>query len=203
MTILLILAAVAGYLLGSLNSSLIVGKFFGVDIRKHGSGNAGTTNALRILGKKAAILVLAGDLLKGVLSYLAGFYITGSATGGMIAGTASILGHIWPVFFGFKGGKGVLTSLAVLLMVDWSIALAMLGIFIIIVAVTRYVSLGSIIAAILFPLSSLFLGREIIQAAVSVIIAILIVSMHRTNIKRLLNGTESKLGAKKREAGNV
>lgn len=203
MWIFLILAVTAGYLLGSLNSSLIVGKFYGIDIRKHGSGNAGTTNALRILGKKAALLVLAGDLMKGVLSYLAGYLITGSAAGGMAAGTAAVFGHVWPVFFGFKGGKGVLTSLAVLLMVDWSIALSVLGIFIIIVAITRYVSLGSIIAAALFPLTSLFLGRDTLVTVVSAIISILIVIMHRTNITRLLNGTESKLGTKKREDVNV
>ncbi|MBZ0099773.1 MAG: glycerol-3-phosphate acyltransferase [Taibaiella sp.] len=140
-----------------------------------------------------------GDMLKGVLSYLIGFYMTGSTTGAMIAGTASILGHVWPVFFGFRGGKGVLTSLAVLLMMDWPIALAMLGLFIVIVAITRYVSLGSIIAAVLFPLTSLYLGRDIEYVVVSAIIGILIVIMHRTNIKRLLTGTESKLGAKKPE----
>ena len=192
-------AAIAGYLLGSLNSSMIVGKFYGIDIRKHGSGNAGTTNTLRTLGKKAALFVLVGDLLKGVLAYLIGFYISGSATGGMIAGTVSILGHVWPVFFGFRGGKGVLTSLAVLLMMDWPIALAMLGLFIIIVAITRYVSLGSTIAAVLFPLTSLFLGRDTQNVIVSAIIGILIVVMHRANIKRLLSGTESKLGAKKQK----
>ncbi|NJD04483.1 MAG: glycerol-3-phosphate 1-O-acyltransferase PlsY [Ruminiclostridium sp.] len=199
MSVFFIFGAIAGYLLGSLNSSMIVGKFYGTDIRKHGSGNAGTTNALRILGKKAALLVLAGDFLKGILAYLIGFYLTGSATGGMIAGTASVLGHIWPVFFGFRGGKGVLTSLAVLLMADWSVALAMRGLFIIVVAITRYISLGSIIAAVLFPLTSLYLGRDIEYIIVSAIIGILIVIMHRTNIKRLLAGTESKLGAKKQK----
>ncbi len=201
MPVLFVLSIIIGYLLGSANSSLIVGKFYGVDIRKHGSGNAGTTNALRVLGKKAAAFVLAGDLLKGVLSYLVGYFITGSATGGMIAGVAAIFGHVWPVFFGFKGGKGVLTSLAVLLMMDWSVALALLGVFIIIVAITRYVSLGSVIAAILFPIVSTVVGRDGGRIAASAIICVLIVVMHRTNIKRLLNGTESKLGAKKKEEG--
>jgi acyl phosphate:glycerol-3-phosphate acyltransferase len=198
MVIWLVISAIIGYLLGSANSSLIVGKFYGVDIREHGSGNAGTTNTLRTLGKKAALFVLAGDLLKGVLAYLAGYYITGSALGGMIGGTAAIFGHVWPVFFSFKGGKGVLTTLAVLLMMDWSTALALLGIFIIIVALTRYVSLGSIVGAALFPILSIILGKNIENILISALIAILIIIMHRSNILRLLKGTESKLGAKKK-----
>ncbi len=197
MMIFLILAAIAGYLLGSLNSSLIVGKFYGVDIRKHGSGNAGTTNTLRTLGKKAALFVLIGDMLKGILAYLVGFYISGDPMGGMIGGLAAIIGHNWPLYFGFKGGRGVLTSLAVLLMMDWKIALVLLGIFIIIVALTRYVSLGSIIGAALFPILSLLMGRDLTHIIFSAIIGIMIIILHRDNIKRLLAGTESKLGAKK------
>ena len=192
-------AAIAGYLLGSLNSSMIVGKFYGIDIRKHGSGNAGTTNTLRTLGKKAALFVLAGDLLKGVLAYLIGFYISGNPMGGMIGGLAAIIGHNWPLYFGFKGGRGVLTSLSVLLMMDWKIALVLLGVFAIIVALTRYVSLGSIIGAALFPVLSLLLGRDLVYIIFSAIIAIMIIILHKDNIKRLLSGTESKLGAKKQK----
>lgn len=199
MIILLILSCIAGYLLGSANSSIIVGRFYNVDVRKHGSGNAGTTNTLRTLGKKAALFVLLGDILKGLLAYLVGYYITGSTLGGMVGGTAAILGHIWPVYFGFKGGKGVLTSLAVLLMIDWPIALVLLGIFIIIVLLTRYVSLGSIVGATLFPVLSLVLGRSTETVVFSALIAVLIIFMHRTNIKRLLKGTESKIGSKKQE----
>ena len=202
MVIWLVISAIIGYLLGSANSSLIVGKFYGIDIRKHGSGNAGTTNTLRTLGKKAALFVLMGDLLKGVLAYLAGYYITGNALGGMIGGTATIFGHVWPVFFGFKGGKGVLTTLAVLLMMDWFTALILLGLFIIIVALTRYVSLGSIVGAALFPIVSIILGRNIENIIISALIAMLIIIMHRSNIKRLLNGSESKLGAKKKAIDN-
>lgn len=210
--IIMILPAIIGYLLGSLNSSIIVGKFYGVDIRKQGSGNAGTTNALRVLGKKAALFVLIGDLLKGILAYLAGYYLfksiitpfTGyplvNEVGGMIGGTAAIIGHILPVFFGFKGGKGVLTTLAVLFMIDWLAALLLLGVFIIIVAITRYVSLGSMVGAVLLPVTFIVLGRSTpFKLVFSVVIAILVVFMHRANIKRLLSGTESKLGAKKPE----
>ncbi len=195
----LALAAIAGYLFGSLNTSLIVGKFYSVDVRKHGSGNAGMTNTLRTLGKKAALFVILGDVAKGLLAYLAGYYIYGGQIGGLLGGTACILGHIWPVFFGFMGGKGVLTAFAVLLMFDWSIALGLLLIFIIILLLTRYVSLGSVIAAFLFPAAAAVLGRDIQTLVFSGIIAILIIIKHHKNIKRLLNGTESKFSLKKKK----
>lgn len=198
----LILACAIGYLLGSLNSSLIVGKFYGVDIRHHGSGNAGMTNAMRTLGKKAALFVILGDVTKGILAYLAGYWICGGnpqgPIGGMLAGTAAILGHIWPVFFGFKGGKGVLTTLAVALMIDWQIALGMLGVFVIIVLLTRYVSLGSIIAAFLFPITAIAFGRDIEAIIVFGIIAALLIIKHHSNIRRLLKGTESRFSFKKK-----
>lgn len=210
--IAVVFSALMGYLLGSLNSSLIVGKFYGIDIRQHGSGNAGTTNTLRVLGKKAALFVLIGDLLKGILAYLAGYilfktvmpaitgnFLPGSELGGMIGGTSAIIGHILPVFFGFKGGKGVLTTLAVLFMIDWQAALILLGIFILIVAVTRYVSLGSVIGAVLLPVAEIILGRGTANLIFSILIAVLVVYMHQSNIKRLLNRNESKLGAKKQE----
>lgn len=197
MYIQLILSAIAGYLLGSLNSSLIVGKFYGVDVRNHGSGNAGTTNTLRTLGKKAALFVLLGDILKGIIAFAAGYYIYGGQTGGMLAGTAAVLGHVWPVFFGFKGGKGVLTTLAVLMLFDWPIALGLLGVFIIILLLTKYVSLGSVIAAFLFPVVSVVLGRSSEAIIFSGIIAVLIILKHHTNISRLLNGTESKFSFSK------
>ena len=198
MPILLILSAIAGYLLGSLNSSLIVGKFYGVDVRKHGSGNAGTTNTLRTLGKRAALFVLLGDLVKGFLAYLAGYFICGEQLGGMIAGTAAIIGHIWPVYFGFKGGKGVLTSLAVLMLIDWPIALGVFGVFITILIITRYVSLGSIIAASLFPLAAVIFGRDLEIIVLSGIIAVIIIIKHHGNIQRLINGTESKFSFKRK-----
>ena len=200
------LSCIAGYLLGSLNSSLLVGKFYNTDIRKHGSGNAGTTNTLRVLGRKAALFVLFGDILKGILAYLAGFYITGVLSGfeltgttiaAMAAGTSAIVGHVWPLYFGFKGGKGVLTSLAVLFMIDWQIALILLVLFIIIVLLTKFVSLGSVVCATLFPIISLVLGRNMPVVIFSASIALLIIVMHRSNIRRLVEGTESKLGTKK------
>lgn len=200
MYIQLFLSALIGYLFGSLNSSLIVGRFYGVDVRKHGSGNAGTSNALRTLGKKAALLVLIGDIVKGILAYIAGYYIFGGQLGGMLGGTAAILGHVWPIFFGFKGGKGVLTSFAVLMFIDWRIALGLLGVFIIIVFITRFISLGSMIAAALFPVTSIILEKDIGTIVFSGIIAVLIIVKHHANIKRLLGGTEAKLSFKAKKS---
>lgn len=198
MYIKMALAAVIGYLLGSLNSSLITGRFYGIDIRKHGSGSAGMTNTFRTLGKKAALFVLLGDFAKGVLAYIAGYYIYGGVQGGMIAGAAAVLGHVWPVFFRFKGGKGVLTSLAVLLLIDWTIALGLLGVFIIILLLTRYVSLGSIVAAFLFPVTALIFGRSLETVIFSGIIATLIIVKHRANIRRLLDGAEPRFSFTKK-----
>jgi len=195
---LFVLVAVIGYLIGSVNSSIIVGKAYGIDIRSKGSGNAGTTNTLRVLGKKAAAFVLVGDFLKGIISFEAGYLITGSShVGGMIAGTAAILGHVWPVYFGFKGGKGVLTSLAVMVMMDWVTALILLAVFAVVVAITRFVSLGSITAAVMLPILTILFGRPGTQIVFSLVIALLVIVMHRGNIKRLLEHSESKLGSKK------
>ncbi len=194
-----VISVIVGYLLGSLNTSLIVGRFYKVDVRQHGSGNAGMTNTLRTLGKKAALLVIFGDVLKGILAYLAGRFICGGELGGMLAGTACIIGHIWPAFFGFKGGKGVLTALSVLLMFDWQIALGLLAVFIIILLLTRYVSLGSITAAFLFPISAAVFGRDTQTLIFSSIIAVLVILRHHENIGRLLSGTESKFSLSKKK----
>lgn len=200
-----------GYLLGSLNTSLIVGKFYSTDVRKHGSGNAGMTNTLRTLGKAAAVMVIVGDILKGVLSYLIGNLLISSipsaaaldlaGIGGMAAGIAAIAGHNWPVYFGFKGGKGILTSFAVVMMMDWKLGLILLGIFAVTVAITRYVSLGSIIASIAFPIAAFIKGNGPVFIIFSTLIAVLAVARHNANIKRLFSGSESKLGEKKKANG--
>ncbi len=192
-------AVIVGYLLGSLNTSLVIGRFYKVDVRQHGSGNAGMTNTLRTLGKKAALLVIFGDMLKGVLAYLAGYFIFGGELGGMLGGTACIIGHIWPAFFGFKGGKGVLTTLAALLMFDWQIALGLLAVFIVILLLTRYVSLGSVVAAFLFPIAAAVFGRDIQTMVFSGIIAVLVILRHHENIGRLLSGTESKFSLSRKK----
>ncbi len=198
-----LLAGIAGYLLGSLNSSLIVGKFYGIDVRKHGSGNAGATNTLRTIGKKATAFVVLGDLLKGIVSCLIGRLVVGHVEGIgelglMTAGLAAVIGHNWPLYFGFRGGKGVLASFSVVLMMDWKIGLILLGIFLVVVAVTRYISLGSITSAVLFPLVSLVpaFGLSLTFTVYAAVLAVLVVYRHRSNISRILKGTESRFGQK-------
>lgn len=193
--LLSIISGVLGYLLGSINTSIIVGKLYGTDIRKHGSGNAGLTNSLRVLGKKAAVFVLLGDVLKGVISCIIGS-VAAENIGLMAAGAGAVLGHNWPLYFNFKGGKGVLVSASVFFMMDWRIALITLGIFIIIVAITRYVSLGSIICAAVFPILAVIFKKDTGFILFSAAIGLLAIIRHKANIERIIHGTESKLSFK-------
>ena len=198
-------AIIIPYLLGSLNSAIIVSKRrFNDDIRQHGSGNGGLTNALRTYGKAAAGLTLLGDTMKAFISVAFGYLVFGYWTAA-IAALFCMLGHMFPCFYKFKGGKGVLVTAASMLLLDpITFALCML-IFIIIVAGTKFVSLGSVMGAIFFPLilnrvatitgNIALLGLPCI---IAIIMAVLVVFMHRANIKRLLNGTESKLSFKKK-----
>lgn len=192
----LAICAVAGYLMGSVNSSIVVGKFYGVDIRNHGSGNAGATNTLRTLGKTAAGLVSTGDILKGVLACIVGRLLMGDL-GLMFAGFASIVGHNWPVYFNFRGGKGIWTSFAVILMMDYKLGLILLGVFAVVVVITRYVSLSSIVASVCFPILAAIVGKDTSFIVFASLLAALAVYRHRENINRLINGTESKFGKKK------
>jgi glycerol-3-phosphate acyltransferase PlsY len=202
--ILKILAALAlGYLLGSLNTAVIVGKIYGKDIRSHGSKSAGLTNALRVLGKSAAVLVLLGDILKGIVACLIGLRLGVYAYSGgagdclslLAAGAGAVIGHNWPVYFGFKGGKGALTAIAVLFMFDWRMALICLGVFVTIVAATRYVSLGTICATMFFVALSLLpvFGHTFYFQIFACLMALIIVYKHRENMQRLLSGAENKL----------
>lgn len=203
MVLRVILSAVIGYLLGSINTSILVGRvFYKTDVREHGSGNAGATNTLRTLGGKAAILVVIGDSLKGVLACLIGRWIAGELMPGVYAGEYlggmfAIIGHNWPIYFGFKGGKGVMTSFAVVLMFSPLSALICLAGFMVVVALTRYVSLGSIVGAVLFPVTALLLGEPPLMVVVGIFLALLIVFRHTSNLKRLLAGNEKKLSFKK------
>ncbi len=201
-----------GYLLGSINTSVIVGKILGSDIRKQGSGNAGATNTLRTFGKKAAVVVVLGDILKTVLAILIAYTIAHFVFPAeknimlyckYVAGLGAVLGHNFPVYFGFRGGKGVLASISCIMMLDWRIGLMLTIISILIMAVTRYVSLGSVCGAILYPLFVIAFNMnnkaEYVPyyIALSIVIAILALYQHRSNMSRLLKGTESKLGTKK------
>lgn len=210
------LMVIVPYLLCGINTAIIVTKIkTGEDIRTLGSGNAGLTNTLRTQGKIAALFVLLGDVAKGVISVilvrLAFYYLAGIDTNvlengynfvGFVAGVSGILGHVFPIYFKFKGGKGVLVTVAILLAVEWIPAVILLGIFALIVAISRYVSLGSIIAAALYPPTVLIFSLmandpcAIANALLSAIVAALLIFMHRANIVRLKNHTEKKLGQK-------
>lgn len=210
-----LLVTLVAYLIGSISFSVIFGKkFAGVDVREKGSKNAGSTNVLRVAGKKAAICSLVCDILKGVVAVLIAFIVAKiigqeSIDGALLiqlAGFAVIVGHTFPVFFKFKGGKGVATALGVLLIVNYQIGLICLVFALLLMFLTRMVSVGSIGAAILFPVLTIFIGQNYIINPVSaansylplaIAVAILVIYNHRSNVQRLLNGTENKLSFKK------
>jgi len=206
-----IIIAIIAYLIGSINFSVIISKrMAGFDVREKGSGNAGTTNMLRSIGVKAAAITLLCDILKGVVVILIAILI-GNIVDGLddallvqLAGIFVIIGHTFPIFFGFKGGKGIATSLGVLLMINWQIGLICLVFALILMAITRMVSVGSIAAAILFPVLVVFIGQNYIVPVnnwsyliFSIIIAILVLFNHRENLKRIFTGKENKISFKK------
>ena len=208
-----IIVGIIAYLIGSINFSVLISKkMAGFDVREKGSGNAGTTNMLRSVGKKAAAITLICDILKGVISIVIAI-IVGNIAKNLdrelllqIAGIAVVLGHTFPIIFGFKGGKGVATSLGVLLISNWQIGLICLVFAVVLMALTRMVSLGSCAAAVLFPVLTLFINQHYtvltdgksgrVYFVYSVILAIIVLYNHRSNIKRILNGTENKLSFK-------
>lgn len=194
----IIISAIVAYLLGSINSSIIISKLFSQsDIRNHGSGNAGATNTLRVLGKKAAALVVIGDGLKGVLAVLAARYVAHALSEGSaaeyIAAVFVVLGHVFPVFFGFRGGKGIMTSIAVVFTLSPSIGAILVVIFVVLVLLFNYISLASVISALCFPILVLIMeSGDILYMVCALIIAIIAVVKHHTNIARLVKGTENK-----------
>lgn len=184
------LTIIFAYALGSISPSIILGKLAGIDIKKEGSGNAGATNTLRVLGKKAAIITLLIDISKGVIAvYLAGCLF--GALHSYIACIFVILGHIFPIWYNFKGGKGVAVSFGALLAVNPLIAVCALLVVIAFVLIFRMVSLGSIMAALSAPIFSYFFEPEFLPYVIFP--AILIIYMHRSNIRRIINRQENKL----------
>lgn len=207
------IVTVLAYLLGSISSAVIISKtFFGRDIREVGSKNAGATNMLRTHGKKMGALTLVSDVLKGVVAVLISNLIVRFTSGSefvlkmipFIAGFFVILGHNFPVFFNFRGGKGVATSLGVVLTLNWKVALIVALFALLVMVLSRYVSLGSVLAGILYVAVDLtymiftdnFYYPELIF---TVLVGGLLILRHHQNIKRLLNGTENKLGQKKKD----
>ncbi len=212
---------ILAYLVGSIPTSIIISKLFnGIDIREHGSGNAGGTNVMRILGWKKGLLVIVLDAFKGAFAVVV---VARLHYGGLpfqnvspfddftlvqiIAGIAAVIGHIWTVFAGFRGGKGIATALGMLIMIVTVDMLVGLGIFILVVTISRYVSLGSILAALTVPLTLIFrenILHDHIQSYGTLLpfvvaVSLLVVFTHRKNVIRLLNGTESKFSFKKKK----
>ena len=203
-----IVVAILAYFIGSISCSVILGrKMGGIDVREKGSKNAGSTNVLRTVGKKAAILTLICDILKGVVAVgiaLLAHVIIKEADASLLvqlAGVCVILGHTFPIFFEFRGGKGVATALGVLLITNYQIGLICLVFALVIMLFTKMASAGSVTAAILFPILTLFINHNYIvdgnYVIFGVVVALLVVFNHRANIKRILNGTENKISLKK------
>lgn len=187
------------YLIGSLNFGLIISKYrFRDDVRTHGSGNAGMTNMLRTYGKSAAVFTLLGDALKSVVSVMLVGRMLGGEKGAYIAGLGCIIGHVFPVFFGFKGGKGVVVTAAMVLCLDPVVFALLFIIFAIIVAFTKYISLGSVMCMMVYPLVLYRVSGGGFNVIIAFIIAILIIILHRGNIKRIRLGTENKISFKKK-----
>lgn len=200
--------AIISYLLGSLNFGIILSKSFEKDdVRTHGSGNAGSTNMLRSFGKKAAILTIIGDMLKVFLAIFIALKIyeytpmllSTNPISNMIlfvksfAGFFCVIGHIFPCFFKFKGGKGVATSGGMVFAIDWKIALILLAVFIVVLLLTRYVSLGSIAMAVLYPVMMNLFYHSAESTIIAVVFTLIVVTTHVPNIARLINHTESKV----------
>lgn len=198
-----VLVAVVAYLVGSINFSILISKIIsGKDIRESGSGNAGATNMLRTYGKKMGIMTLILDLLKGIVVVLICKFVSVSVEWRYIAGVAVVLGHNFPLYFGFKGGKGVATSLGVVFALDWRIGILIAVVGIGTIALTRYVSLGSMLGGAVFVIAqlakSIYYGDfNVVEIVCSVILGGLLIYRHRANIVRLVNGTENQLGVKK------
>ena len=194
-----VVSAVQAYLLGSIDTGILVSKFlYHDDVRKYGSGNAGLTNFYRVYGKKNVVWVILLDVLKAVASCLIGGALLGAVMdwailGKYIAGLFCMLGHVFPCMFGFKGGKGVLSGGAIAILLDWRIALVVWGIFIILVAFSRMVSLGSMGAAISFPIMTWTIYHSTVLLVLSVLISVLICWRHKDNAKRIAHGEENKL----------
>lgn len=217
-------SALAAYLFGSINFAILISRIFSKDdIRNYGSGNAGATNMLRAKGPGLAALTMAGDLLKAVAAvefarwFAAACAVKTAADGitidptfaaAYVAGLFCIIGHLYPLYFGFRGGKGVVATLGMYLVLDWKMALFCLGLFIIVVAITKWVSLGSIVGVLPIPaltflstytISDTGLFTALFCTVMGALVSLTVIIKHIPNIRRLLDGTESKISFKKKE----
>ena len=196
---MIILIIFVSYLLGSLPTGFLIGKYLkNIDLRTMGSGSTGATNVLRNVGKWPALFVFFIDVTKGLFAVKIAQYYTDQGLIEVISGISAITGHIWPIWLKGKGGKAVATGLGMFLALSWKVGIASLGIFLIVLAKTKFVSLSSISAAVLLPFFMFFYLNNFMNSYFffSLIVAFLVIWKHRTNIKRLLKGEESKINQK-------
>jgi glycerol-3-phosphate acyltransferase PlsY len=193
-TILATLVA-AAYLLGSIPTGLLLGKLYGIDVRKEGSGNIGATNLYRTVGRKVGIMTLVGDCLKGLLPVVVVQNLIFPAEYAAWVGLAAFCGHVFSVFLKFRGGKGVATALGVFLALAPLALACAVAVFALVMLAWRYVSLGSICAALIMPAAVALLGGTMVVIVVTLLIAVIVIARHRENILRLLAGTESRFKA--------
>ena len=187
---------VVSYLLGSIKSSLLISKgLYQIDIRTRGSGNAGATNVARVFGMASGLLTLLCDSLKAVAATLVGSCLAGP-TGLAAAGAACVIGHCWPVFFRFKGGKGVAVGAALALMIDWRVFCSLLVVFVVVFLMSHIVSLCSVTVGVLLPVATWLWGLPLSECLLALFVGVIVVFQHRSNIVRLLHGQEKRFEAK-------
>lgn len=191
-----VLVCALAYFLGNIATSYVVSKrAANIDIRKYGSGNAGATNVLRVLGLKLGLITFVGDALKAVAAVLLGRYIAGE-NGAILAGLFVVIGHNWPAVLGFKGGKGIAATIGTVSAISPQLVLIIIPVGILVLAITKYVSLASIIGVTMFPILTIATGKSWQYIAFSVVLCVIALYKHRSNISRLLKGTENKFGQK-------
>ncbi len=188
------IASIIGYFMGCFQTSFILGKFFKhIDIRQYGSGNAGSTNAIRVMGPVYGIITFIGDAGKSILAYMIGIHYFESPHIAFIMGFFVVVGHNWPVFLKFKGGKGIASTIGLVLAFDYRLGLTLMLIGFIVAFITKYVSVGSITLSLTLPISLLLMKQDILIIGLASILLIFAVYRHRTNITRIINGTEAKI----------
>ena len=192
---MLLMLLVGSYLLGSIPTGLLLGKAYGIDVRKEGSGNIGATNLYRTVGRKVGVMTLAGDCLKGMLPVLAVKFSSLPVEYAAWVGLAAFCGHVFSIFLRFRGGKGVATALGVFLALSPMAVAIAVGVFAVLMLVWRYVSLGSIGAAAVMPIAVWALGGGRVMGVVTMIVAVIVIFRHTENIRRLVAGTESRFKA--------
>ncbi len=189
-----IIGVVLAYLLGCFQTSFIIGKVFkNIDIRDFGSGNAGTTNAFRVMGKKAGIATFVGDFTKGLVAYLLALSFFNDVGAAFFISFFAVIGHNWPVFLKFKGGKGIASTVGIIFAYDWKLGFVILAIGFLVGFLSKYVSVASMTVTFLFPLSLIIIKEERFAIFTAILLFIIAVYRHRANIKRLKDGTESKI----------